>query len=73
MLRLDAYSVSQYPVARVCKSSCIWGHSGNTSLPLVYLRKPQWLSDESFHEIVSFIKLELPRRGVVLLEKPSGR
>jgi len=60
---LEKYSISTEPLSGVCKSPAFWGHykedkSGIS--PLVYFKKPKWISDESFAEIVKHLSLDLP-------------
>jgi len=58
---LDSYSISQ-PAEGICKQSAVWGQSGNSTYPLIYLQRPKWIkSDEKWKEIVDSVKLELPK------------
>lgn len=62
---ISSYSVSKKPLNGVCKSPAIWGTSGNMVMPFVYLRKPKWISDASFEEIIDAISLNLPYGFIV--------
>ncbi len=56
---IDSYSICE-PVTGVCKSYAIWGGSGGTTFPLIYLRKPKYLPEDQFKEIVGQLSLSLP-------------
>lgn len=56
---LKSYSISDKGTLGV-KSHAIFGfYKPNIIAPLVYLRKPKWVSDKDFERIVSSLKLEL--------------
>jgi hypothetical protein len=54
------------PIRGICKRPAIWGHMTvdgmpNGMVPLVYFQKPKWLDEETFHEIVKTVTVNLPR------------
>ena len=47
------------------KSACIWlEYHGNKMSPLMYLRKPKWLSDKVFNELVDNIDISICVKGI---------
>lgn len=66
-IKIEKYSVSLNQFTGVCKSPALWGHrkDSNGIVPLIYFRKPKWVSDESFREIVKEIRLVMPKDFLV--------
>ena len=63
MKKIRSYSVEHDGVPNLYKSSAIVGNfEPNISAPLVYLRKPNWISDEQFKKIVSAIRLDISEK-----------
>lgn len=50
------------PLPGICKSCAVWGRFGDDPawLPLIYFRRPNWLSEDSFVKIVRNLVLQLP-------------
>lgn len=56
----EEYSICE-PVKGICKSHGIWGMTGNTMYPLIYFRRPKWITDDKcWNQIVKSISLDLP-------------
>lgn len=58
-MNIEKYYVDG-PIKGICKSHAIWGQDGGRISPVAYLRKPKYVTDEQWVEIVAAIKLELP-------------
>lgn len=61
-MKLKSYSISIEDNGPV-KSPTLWGNHAdkNETYPLVYFRKPKWISEESFKEIVKTITVSLSK------------
>lgn len=59
-MKIESYYINKDGVEGLVKSAGIWGINGNTSFPLVYLKKPKHLDEGKFQEIVDSIVLNLP-------------
>lgn len=56
---LESYFINRNGLGYT-KSPAIWGnYKPNTIAPLVYLKKPKWVSDDDFDKILDALKLEL--------------
>lgn len=62
IMKLESYSISVEDNSPF-KSPTLWGNRAdkNETYPLVYFRKPKWVSEESFKEIVKSITVSLPK------------
>lgn len=60
---MGSYSISTKPISGICKQPALWGHEKNRAsmVPLIYLQKPKWISEETFLRIVESIRLDIPR------------
>lgn len=59
-MKAESYSI-QSPIRGICKSTGIWISEGNKMAPLVFFRKPKWVSDDQWLEIVNCIRIDLPK------------
>jgi hypothetical protein len=57
---IQSYSISS-PVKGICKQHAAWGMTGNCAVPLIYLQRPKWITDDAVWEnIVESVRLVLP-------------
>ena len=62
MKKIKAYSVEK-GIKGICKSPAIWAHDAekNSMMPVCYLMKPKWMTEEQFEKIIESMKyLYLP-------------
>ncbi len=65
---LMSYSVSPDGLKNHIKSPILWGNfikddRSAVCLPLAYLRKPKWMSDEDWGKVVSGVNLHMPHEA----------
>ena len=60
-MKFDSYSISRNGLEGICKSPVIWGHRESSMMPLVYLRKPKWMTEEDFYKVVDNLTIHLPK------------
>ena len=59
-MNIEKYSTSG-PIKGICKQSAVWGHEGNSLVPLIYIQRPKWIKDDAvWSQIVESIRLDLP-------------
>jgi len=61
-LKFDSYTIETQGHKNICKSPSAWGKRKGTNqyIPLVYFRKPKWMSEEDFREIIGCIRMDFP-------------
>lgn len=72
MSNLTAISISKHGVRGLYKSPSVNAHFGNKIAPILYFRKPKWVTDEQFESIIDDIASQivgLNTRTVVELDK----
>ena len=70
-VKIKSYTISPDGVKGFCKRPVILGSNGINGLPLCYLQKPKWMSDEQFRIVVHGIKLNLPSNIEWIIEGES--
>jgi len=60
-MKFSAYSIETSGIKGICKSPSVWGHdaTNNGMYPLIYLKKPKWMSDKQFSKVVKGITLNI--------------
>ena len=58
--RPDTYGIDISGSIR--KSVVVWGHEQATAYPIMYIRKPKWMSQESFDNMIDKVRISLPAR-----------
>ena len=66
-MKLKKYEISVKPISGICKSPSMWGYNSerNEICPLIYFRKPKWISQKSFKKIINNIRLDLPKDTIL--------
>lgn len=60
-MKVSSYYINIQGVKGLCKSSGVWAQDGNVSVPLFYLHRPKWITDDKkWEEIVKSVRLDLP-------------
>lgn len=56
-MKLRSYEINKTGIKGVCKLPGIWGHAAhrNMMFPIVYFKKPGWMSDETFTKVLDSI------------------
>ncbi len=65
---LMSYSVSSDGLKNHIKSPILWGNFmkddySAVSMPLAYLRRLKWISDENWDKVISGVKLNIPHES----------
>jgi len=58
-MNFKEYSVEIDGIEGICRSPSFWGDNGNNLYPLVYFRKPKWMTDKDFKHLVTCLHLAL--------------
>lgn len=58
-MKIKSYYINKDGVKGLVKSAGIWGTSGNKSFPLIYFKRPKFISEEKFKEIIDHITLTI--------------
>lgn len=51
------------------RTRAIWGVCGNVISPLIYFRKPKWMSEKAFLQILAHLELKMPQTIEIEEEK----
>jgi hypothetical protein len=61
-MMIDVEYVFHKPIAGWSKSYAIYKKEGNSLMPMIYLRKPKWLTDEEFEEFIKSIGFTITQK-----------
>jgi hypothetical protein len=67
-MKIDSYYINKNGIKGLVKSAGIWGIDKNRQFPLVYLRKPKYLDEEKFQQIIDTITISLEKGFEVGIE-----
>lgn len=67
---MKQFILKSYSIGKETKTPILWGHFdvldtdtgkvGGLISPLVYLRRPKWVSEEDFNKVLDGVTLNLP-------------
>lgn len=64
-MKIDAYSISKNGLKGYRKSTIVWGHEHKhfsaKTFPILYIRKPKWMAQESFESLLDGIVINIPK------------
>lgn len=62
-MKISKFEICIDGIKNICKQPSLWGADEDTHelRPLVYFQKPKWIDEDSFKEIISSIRLHLPK------------
>lgn len=59
-MKIKSYYIGK-PIPGICKQNAIWGCDGKSSMPLVYLQRPKWITDDkAWDKICASIEFHAP-------------
>lgn len=50
---LESITFAKRGMYNIVKSASVWGNKGCTTFPLFYIRKPKWISQQMFDELMA--------------------
>ena len=56
---LDSMSFAKSGITGVCKSASVWGTKKAVTYPLFYLRKPKWMPEETYRELLDRLDIRI--------------
>jgi hypothetical protein len=61
-MKIQSYTIQTNSMPPMCKSPSAWGRikNKNEAVPLVFFKKPAWISEKDFQMIISSIQLYIP-------------
>lgn len=67
--KVKSYQIEIKGIDNICKSPSLWmtfeTKTGSSFSPVVYFKKPKWISEESFINIVKSIEINLPKNTII--------
>ena len=59
-MKIKSYSV-EGPIVGLVKQFAVWGEEGSCSAPLIYLQRPNWITnDAQWLTVVNSVRMVLP-------------